>query len=143
PLAQEGSDAGVTTAHALAMHGDPLYGPDFEHFAYVNPDAPKGGTIVLEAGGSFDTFNPYTLKGSPAVGVGLVIETLMTSSGDEAFTEYGLIAETITVPEDRSWVEFSVRPEARWHDGEPITAEDVVFSFNTLMEKGHPFFRAY
>ncbi len=141
--AQETTDAGVVTSHAIAMHGEPLYPANFAHFAYVNPDAPKGGTVVMEAEGSFDTFNPFTLKGSPAIGVGLTVETLMTSSNDEAFTEYGLIAETITVPADRSWVEFSVRPEARWHDGEPITADDVVFSFETLMAHGHPFYRAY
>jgi microcin C transport system substrate-binding protein len=143
PAPAEETDEGVTTAHGIAMHGEPLYGPDFAHFAYVNPDAPKGGTVVLDALGSYDTFNPYTLKGSSAEGLGLMFETLMTSSSDEAFTEYGLIAETITVPADRSWVEFTLRPEARWHDGEPITADDVVFSFETLTTKGHPFFRAY
>ncbi len=141
--AQETTDEGIVTAHAIAMHGEPLYPADFAHFAYVNPDAPKGGTVVLEAEGSYDTFNPFTLKGVPAAGSSLPIETLMTSSGDEAFTEYGLLAETITVPADRSWVEFSLRPEARWHDGVPITAADVVFTFDTLMTKGHPFYRAY
>jgi microcin C transport system substrate-binding protein len=142
--AQETStDEGVVTSHAIAMHGEPLYPADFKHFAYVNPDAPKGGTLVLPAVGSFDTFNQYTLKGSPAAGLGLAFETLMTSSSDEAFTEYGLIAQTITVPADRSWVEFALRPEARWHDGEPITSADVVFTFDTLMAHGHPFFRAY
>jgi microcin C transport system substrate-binding protein len=133
----------VRTMHAIAMHGDPLYGPDFEHFAYVNPDAPKGGTLILDAIGTYDTFNPLTLKGVPAAGISLTYESLMVSSGDEAFTEYGLIVETITVPDDRSWVEFALRPEARWHDGEPIDAEDVVFTFDTLKTKGHPFYRAY
>ncbi|MEX1109717.1 MAG: extracellular solute-binding protein [Dongiaceae bacterium] len=137
------TDAPGQTMHAIAMHGDPLYGPDFAHFDYVNPDAPKGGTLTLDAVGTYDTFNPYTLKGVPAAGISLTYESLMVSSGDEAFTEYGLIVETITVPEDRSWVEFALRPEARWHDGEPITAADVVFSFDTLKAKGHPFYRAY
>ena len=137
------TDEGVVTSHAIAMHGDPLYPADFKHFDYVNPDAPKGGTVVMEAEGSFDSFNPFILKGSPVAGIGLVYETLMTSSNDEAFTEYGLIAETITVPADRSWVEFSLNPKARWHDGEPITADDVVFSFETLMAHGHPFYRSY
>jgi len=137
------TDGGVVTVPAIAMHGEPLYGPDFKYFAYVNPDAPKGGTVTLEAVGSYDSFNPFILKGSPAAGIGLLYDTLMTSSLDEAFTKYGLIAETITVPEDRSWVEFTLRPEARWQDGEPITAEDVVFSFETLTSVGHPFYRAY
>jgi microcin C transport system substrate-binding protein len=144
-LAEEATatDEAARTVHAIAMHGEPLYGPDFEHFAYVNPDAPKGGTLTLDAVGTYDTFNPYTLKGVPAAGISLTYESLMVSSGDEAFTEYGLIVETITVPDDRSWVEFALRPEARWHDGEPIDADDVVFTFDTLKTKGHPFYRAY
>ncbi|MEX2201101.1 MAG: extracellular solute-binding protein [Dongiaceae bacterium] len=144
-LAEEATatDGTARTVHAIAMHGEPLYGPDFEHFAYVNPDAPKGGTLILDAIGTYDTFNPHTLKGVPAAGITLTYESLMVSSGDEAFTEYGLIVETITVPDDRSWVEFALRPEARWHDGEPIDADDVVFTFDTLKTKGHPFYRAY
>jgi microcin C transport system substrate-binding protein len=138
-----GTDEAVQTVHALAMHGEPLYGPDFEHFAYVNPDAPKGGRLTLDAIGTYDTFNPYTLKGVPAAGIALIYQSLMTSSSDEAFTEYGVVVETITVPDDRSWVEFALRPEARWHDGEPITADDVVFTFDMLKTKGHPFYRAY
>jgi microcin C transport system substrate-binding protein len=126
---------------AIAMHGSPKYGPDFKHLDYVNPDAPKGGSIVLRAIGSFDSFNPYTIQGTP--GPGASYETLMTSTLDEAFSKYGLIAETIEVPEDRSWVIFNLRSIARWHDGQPITADDVVFSFNTLKEKGPPNFQAY
>lgn len=133
----------VRTAHAMAMHGEPKYGPDFKHFDYVNPDAPKGGTVTYAAIGTFDSLNPFILKGTAASGSSLPFETLLVSSQDEAFTMYGLIAETITVPENRSWVEFTLRPQARWHDGEPITVEDVIFSFRTLKEKGHPFFRAY
>src|SRR5690606_25848330 len=103
----------------------------------------KGGTVTYAAIGTFDSLNPFILKGTAAAGSSLPFETLLVSSRDEAFTEYGLIAETITVPEDRSWVEFTLRPEARWHDGEPITVEDVIFSFRTMKEKGHPFYRAY
>ncbi|MEX0759644.1 MAG: extracellular solute-binding protein, partial [Tistlia sp.] len=127
-------------AHAIAMHGEPKYGPDFEHFDYVNPDAPKGGTIRLAATGTFDTFNPYNAKGNPA---GIAYESLLTRSADEAFTEYGLIAESLEWPLDRSWVIFHLRSEARWHDGQPITPEDVVFSLETIKSQGSPQFRHY
>lgn len=128
---------------AIAMHGSPKYPADFKHFAYVDPAAPKGGSVRLHAIGSFDTLNPYTLKGMAADGLGLTGDTLTVASEDEPFTQYGLIAKTITVPDDRSWVRFDLRPEARWHDGKPITADDVVFSFNILKDKGHPFYRSY
>jgi len=130
-------------AHGLAMHGSPKYGPNFKHFDYVNSNAPKGGEIRLSAIGTYNTFNPYTLKGDPAVGLGFLFETLMTSAQDEAFTEYGLLAESIRMPEDRSWVEFTLCPEARWHDGKPVTVEDVIWSLNTLRTKGRPFYRYY
>ena len=135
--------AETRTVHALAMHGEPKYGPDFKHFDYANPDAPKGGEIRFAAIGTFDTLNPFTLKGTAAAGAGAPFETLLVGSGDEAFTEYGLIAESIEVPDDRSWVAFTLRAEARWHDGKPITVEDVIFSLETLKTKGHPFYRAY
>lgn len=128
-------------AHAIAMHGEPKYGPDFTHFDYVNPDAPKGGTLRLGARGTFDSFNPYISKGDAAAGSGA--ETLMSRSEDEAFTMYGLIAESIEWPEDRSWAIFTLRPEARWHDGEPITVEDVIFSLETMKEKASPIQRFY
>lgn len=128
-------------SHAIAMHGEPKYGPDFAHFAYVNPDAPKGGSLRLSERGTFDSFNDFIPKGNPA---GLTpVETLLESSADEPFTEYGLIAESIEWPEDRSWVTFTLRPEARWHDGEPITVEDVIWSFETLTTKGSPGLRFY
>ena len=130
-------------AHGVAMHGDPAYPADFTHFAYVDPDAPKGGNLVMAAIGSFDSLNPYILKGNAAVGVGLVFETLTTQSNDEAFSEYGLLAQSIEVPDDRSWVAFTLRPEARWQDGQPVTVDDVVFSFDILKAKGAPFYRAY
>jgi microcin C transport system substrate-binding protein len=131
----------VHSAHAIAMYGEPKYGPDFKHFDYVNPDAPKGGTLRLGAAGTFDSFNPYIIKGNPAAGSGA--ETLTVASEDEPFTQYGLIAETIEWPDDRSWVAFTLRPEARWHDGEPITVDDVIFSLDTLKTKGQPFYRFY
>lgn len=133
----------VTISHGLAMHGEAKYGPDFTHFDYVNPDAPKGGDVRLSAIGTFDTLNQFTLKGVPAAGIGLLFDSLVESSVDEAFTEYGLIAETIEVPDDRSWVAFTLRPEARFHDGSPITVEDVIFTMETLQTKGHPRYRAY
>ena len=131
----------VRVTHAMAMHGEPKYGPALKHFDYVNPDAPKGGEVRLGVQGTFDSFNPYIIKGVP--GAGSAIESLTVSSADEAFTEYGLIAETIEWPDDRSWVTFTLREEARWHDGKPITADDVIFSFETLKAKGRPFFRFY
>lgn len=133
----------VEPAHGVAMHGEPAYPADFTHFAYVNPDAPKGGSLAMAAIGSFDSLNPYILKGNAAVGVGLVFETLTTQSNDEAFSEYGLLAQSIEVPDDRSWVAFTLRPEARWQDGQPVTVDDVVFSFDILKAKGAPFYRAY
>ena len=136
-----GEDAYV--GHALAMHGAPKYGPEFTHFDYVNPHAPKGGTVKQAVIGTFDSLNPFIIRGVAAAQIGLIYDTLMVGSADEAFTVYGLVAETIEVPEDRSWVAFTLRPEARFHDGSPITAEDVIFSFNILRDKGEPFYRAY
>jgi microcin C transport system substrate-binding protein len=133
----------VTPRHGIAMHGDPKYGPEFQHFDYVNPDAPKGGTVRLSAIGTYDTLNPYTLRGVSAAGLSYLFEALLVGSQDEAFSEYGLIAESVEMPEDRSWVAFTLRPEARFHDGKPITAEDVIWSFETLRTKGDPFYRAY
>ncbi len=131
----------IHRGHAIAMHGEPKYGPDFTHFDYVNPEAPVGGIMRLGVTGTFDSFNPYIIKGNPASGIGA--ETLTVASADEPFTQYGLIAETITWPEDRSWVSFTLRPEARWRDGAPITVEDVIFSFRILKEKGRPIYRFY
>src|SRR4051812_22258256 len=131
----------VKPVPGLAMHGEPKYGPDFKHLDYVNPDAPKGGSVVFRAIGTFDSFNPYTIQGTP--GPGASYESLTTSTLDEPFSQYGLIAETIEVPEDRSWVIFNIRKEARWHDGQPITADDVVFTFALLKEKGPPFYQSY
>lgn len=135
------ADQKIHSGHAIAMYGEPKYGPDFKHFDYVNPEAPKGGSLRLGAAGTFDSFNPYIIKGNAAAGIGA--ESLMTASADEPFTKYGLIAEWIEWPEDRSWVTFTLRPEARWHDGRPITVDDVIFSLETLKTKGEPFYRFY
>ncbi len=133
----------ASTTHGIAMHGDLKYPAGFRNFDYVNPDAPKGGDIKLAATGSFDNLNGFIVKGVAAAGVGFIYDTLLTSSDDEPFSEYGLLAESITVPDDRSWIEFNLRPEARWHDGMPVTPEDVIWTFNTLLEKGQPFYRFY
>ena len=130
-------------AHGLAMHGDLKYGPNFKHFDYVNPNAPKGGSIRLNAIGGFDSLNPFIIKGNAAAGSSMIYDTLMISSADEAFSEYGQLAETVRTPEDRSWVEFKLRDNARWHDGKEITADDIIFSFETLVAKGAPFYRFY
>ena len=129
-------------AHAMAMHGAPKHGPDFRHFDYVNPDALKGGRRVTDATGTFDSLNPYILQGNPA-GVGLIYDSLMVQSVDEPFTLYCLICETIEVPDDRTWAEFTLRENARWHDGKPISADDVIWTFNALREMGRPFYRFY
>ncbi|HVO14502.1 MAG TPA: extracellular solute-binding protein [Alphaproteobacteria bacterium] len=127
----------------IAMHGDPKYKDGFKNFDYVNPDAPKGGTVKIAARGTFDSLNPFIITGVPAAGVTSIYDTLMESSRDEPFSEYGLLAESIEVPADRSWVAFTLRPEARFHDGSPVTVDDVIFTFNTLLAKGAPFYRAY
>ena len=129
--------------HGIAMHGQPKYGPDFKHFDYVNPAAPKGGTVRLATVGTYDNLNGFILKGTPAAGASAIYDSLMAPSNDEAFTYYGLIAESMEVPDDRSWVIFTLRPEARFHDGKPITPEDVVFTFETLKTKGHPLYKSY
>ena len=129
--------------HGLSMYGDLKYAQDFTHFDYVNPDAPKGGALRLAAQGTFDNLNPYILKGVSAPGLSLTFDTLMDGSRDEAFSEYGLLAERVEMAHDRSYVVFDLRPQARFHDGVAVTADDVVFTFNTLMDKGHPFYKAY
>jgi microcin C transport system substrate-binding protein len=120
--------------HASSLIKEPKYPKDFAHFDYVNPDAPKGGTARLSDTGGFDTLNPILPKGNPAPGIGLIYDTLMTASYDEVSTSYGLIAEAMKYPADYSSVTFRLRPEAKWHDGEPITPEDVVWSFNKIVE---------
>jgi microcin C transport system substrate-binding protein len=126
-----------------ALHGDLKYAPGFKNFDYVNPDAPKGGTLRLGTVGSFDSVNPFILKGVPVDGAGMTFETLMASSSDEPFSQYGWIAESVVVAPDRGWVSYKLRPEAKFHDGSPITPEDVIFSFETLRDKGAPFYHSY
>lgn len=130
--------------HGIAMHGAPLHGPGFEHFSYANPDAPKGGDLKLAAIGSFDSLNPLIIKGVSAGGIrDYVFESLMARAYDEPFSLYGLLAETVETPDDRSWVEFRVREEARFSDGTPVTVDDVVFSLETLRDKGRPNHKYY
>lgn len=123
--------------HATALTGDPRHPADFKHFDYVNPDAPKGGRVRLGVQGGFDSTNVHLgLKGEPAPGVGLVYETLMTSSLDELdiSSMYGLLADGLKYPDDYSWVIYRLNPNARWQDGQPVTPEDVIWSMETLKE---------
>jgi microcin C transport system substrate-binding protein len=143
PLANE-DGAPVTTAHGLALYGDLKYGPGFEHFDYVNPDAPKGGTFRYGWSNTFDNLNPFIVAGSaPNQNLEfLVYETLMRRSGDEPTSVYGLIAESIAYPDDWTWVEFTLRDGARWHDGRPITVADVIFSLDLMKNEASPQYRA-
>jgi microcin C transport system substrate-binding protein len=130
--------------HALSLFGDIKYPEGFKHFDYVNPDAPQGGTLRQSALGTFDNFNTVVsgVKGSIAIGTELYVETLTTPSLDEVSTEYGLLAEAISYPADYSSVTYRLRAKARWHDGKPITSDDVLFSFDVL-KKNSPFYGAY
>jgi peptide/nickel transport system substrate-binding protein len=136
--------AGAAPVHALAMHGEPKHAPGFTHFPYVNPDAPRGGRLVLGQQGTFDSLNPFTIKGVAAAGLrDYVFQSLMARSGDEPFTLYGLVAESIELPPDRAFITFHLRREARFADGRPITPEDVLFSHALLKEKGWPYHRSH
>ncbi|MFZ5751226.1 MAG: extracellular solute-binding protein [Pseudomonadota bacterium] len=128
--------------HGIAMYGEPALPPDFVSLPYANPDAPKGGRVVLAEVGTFDSLNPYTLKGTAPWGLGLhTVETLMARSIDEPFTLYGLLAESVETDPARSWVEFTLREGARFSDQSPVTVEDVIWSFETLGTKGAPRYR--
>ena len=130
--------------HGIALYGTPKEPPGFTHFSYVNPDAPKGGRLTMSAYGSFDSLNPLIVKGVAANGIrDFVIESLMARGLDEPFTLYGLIAETVEMPDDRSSITFHLNPKARFSDGAPITADDVLFSFQLLRDKGRPNHRTY
>ncbi|WP_157678325.1 extracellular solute-binding protein [Oleiphilus messinensis] len=153
PISVEQS--GLTTSHGFALYGELKYPPDFKHFDYTNPNAPKGGEITLMGFGTFDTLNPYTLKGispwgSPGFfmyGIGELNESLLAGSsaylksGDEPFSAYGLIAKHLTYPADFSWVEFELNSKAQFHDGHPIDADDVIYSYHILISEGHPIYR--
>lgn len=147
--------ATISESHGYAQFGVLKYPASFTHFDWVNPEAPKGGTLRMMAFGTFDTLNPYTFKGSSPIstpnflqyGVNELNEPLMVGtgqydpSGDEPTSSYGLIAQTVEYSEDRSWVVFNLRPQARFHDGKPITAYDVAFSYRLLLKEGHPQYR--
>ncbi len=125
--------------HGIAMYGDPALPPDFVSLPYANPDAPKGGSIIFGESGSFDSLNPFILKGSAAAGVAVhTMETLMGRSIDEPFSLYGLLAESVETDDARSWVEFTLRPQAKFSDGSPVTIADVMWSYETLGTLGHP-----
>ena len=121
----------------------PKYPANFKHVDYVNPDAPKGGTFRKSSVGSFDSLNPFINKGVPAEDIELTFDTLTRQTLDEPFTSYGLIAQKIEKAPDNSWVRFYLRPEAKFSDGHPIRAEDVVFTFDTLMKNGSPLYKGY
>lgn len=134
-----GGVAGAEPTHGIAMYGEPALPPDFVSLPYVNPDAPKGGRIVFGESGGFDSLNPFILKGSAPWGIrARVFETLMGRSWDEPFTLYGLLAESVETGPNREWVEFTLRPEAEFSDGNPVTVEDVLWSFETLGTEGDP-----
>ena len=136
--AEESADT-IVTSHGISAFGDLKYAADFEHFDYVNPDAPKGGAISTWGFGTFDSLNPYIVQGNPLYRLDLVFESLMARAYDEPDSYYGLIAESITYPEPgRQWAIFDIRPEAKFSDGSPVTAEDVVFSFEMLSTHGNP-----
>jgi peptide/nickel transport system substrate-binding protein len=131
-------------AHAIAMHGSPALPPGFSHFRYVDPAAPKGGRLVASIVGTFDSLNPLIVKGLPFEHVrSYVIESLMARGFDEPFTLYGLLAQTVETDPARSYVIFGLDPRARFSDGHPLTAEDVIFSWQLLRDKGRPNYRTY
>lgn len=129
-------------AHGIAVFGNLKYPPGFRHFDYVNPKAPKGGVLKLSYSGPFDSVNPFIIKGVAAPGISqYLFQTLMTPSYDEPQSYYGLIARDVVVAPDRSYADFTLNRKARWHDGTPITAADVIWTFHALKEKGHPIYR--
>ncbi|RJG45273.1 extracellular solute-binding protein [Mesorhizobium sp. DCY119] len=141
-----GAAALAEPKHAVAMQGEPALPEDFSNFPYVNPDAPKGGSVTYCVVGSFDNLNPFIIKSLRTTARGmidtiygnLVFESLMQRSMDEPFSLYGLLAESIDMPEDRKSVEFHLNPKAKWSDGEPVTADDVIFTYEVYTEKGRP-----
>ncbi len=138
-LACAASSAGAKPQYGIAMYGAPALPQDFVSLPYANPDAPKGGKMVFGDAGGFDSLNPYILKGRAPWGIRAhVVETLMGRNWDEPFSLYGLLAESIEVGPNRGWVEFTLRPEAKFSDGAPVTVEDVLWSFQTLGTQGHP-----
>ncbi len=149
PVALPGTAVFAAAQHGIAMHGEPALPPDFDHLPYANPDAPKGGKMTYANIGTFDSLNPLIVSGTAPRGLwdaswgDNIWEPLLTRNRDEAFTLYGLLAELVDVPDDRSWIEFTLRPEAKFSDGEPVTADDVIFSVKLLGTKGRPNYRAW
>lgn len=136
-------DGNTTKTWSIAEFGEPLYDETLTHWPYVNPDAPTGGSIVLGAFGSFDSLNSYILKGERPRSLVLVGDPLMIGSADELSSAYGLIAESVEYPDDKSWISFTLRPEASFDNGTPITAADFEYSFNTILEHGRPFLKSF
>lgn len=133
----------IKVSYAFAQLGEPKYAADFTHYDYANPNAPKGGNITLSAIGTYDNFNRFALRGYPGAGTGMLYDSLFTTSDDEAGSYYPLIAKFARYPENYRWVEVTINPQARFHDGSTITAKDVAFTFNKFMTEGVPQFRIY
>ena len=138
PCANANEAAPPNDLFGLAMVGAPKYDETSTHLSYANPDAPKGGILKQAGSGSFDTLNPYSIKGKAPQGMNLITDRLMSRVWDEPFTMYPMIAQSVKVPDDRSFITFHLNPEARFHDGTPITTDDILFSFETLKEFGRP-----
>lgn len=136
------ADEAITKTHGFNFFGELKYPADYKHLAYVNPDAPKGGEISIWTMGTFDSFNPYTRKGRAGALASAPFESLLEGTSDEVGTSYGLLAETLEYPEDQSWVIFNMRPEARFSDGTPVTAEDVAFTYELFLNEGLASYRA-
>ena len=143
PLVAGPALADTVTVHALKQFGAPEFKPGFTHFPHVNPDAPKGGQITLAALGSFDSLNPIILRGVTPRTLGLIADSLMTGSGWELDAAYGVLVDKVELPDDKSWAIFHLRNEARWHDGVPVTAQDVLFAWDSIQAHGSPFLKSF
>ncbi|KAA0687118.1 ABC transporter substrate-binding protein [Azospirillum brasilense] len=143
PIQANGVQAETVTVPALKQFGEPEFKPGFTHFPHANPEAPKGGQITLAAQGSFDSLNPIILRGVTPRTLGLIADSLMVGSGWEMDAAYGSLAESVELPEDKSWAIFHLRKEARWHDGVPVTAGDVVFAWDSIQAHGNPFLKSF
>lgn len=138
--------ASAEPVHGISMHGEPALPADYKHLSYANPDAPKGGKISYGVVGTFDSLNPFILKSMRTTARGIIdpefgnlyFDSLMQRSRDEPFTMYGLLAETVEWDEERTFLQFNINPKARWHDGMPVTADDVIFTFETMRDHGRP-----
>ena len=140
---RQADTAEVIRSYSLAEFSHPVYDRDFSHFSYVNSDAPKGGMITLGSPGTFNSLNSLILRGVTPRALGLIYDTLMVGSGDEIDVVYGLIAQEVEYPEDKTWVIFHLRQDAKFHDGHPITADDFVFTWQTIQQYGNPFLRSF